>query len=47
MIVIETPKPVMKAVGIEKRTEGDATKAMMPMEKIKSPIQAVFVLPKR
>ncbi len=46
-MVMETPKPVTKAVGIEKRTEGDATKAMMPMEKIKSPIQAVLVLPKR
>ena len=44
-MVMETPKPVTKAVGIEKRTEGDATKAMMPIEKIKSPIQAVLVLP--
>ncbi len=47
MIVIETPKPVTKAVGIEKSTDGDATKAMMPIERIKSPIQAVLVLPKR
>ena len=46
-MVIDTPKPVTNAVGMEKRTDGDATKAMMPTEKISSPIQAVLVRPKR
>ncbi len=46
-MVIDTPKPVTNAVGMEKRTDGEATKAIMPMEKINNPIQAVLLRPKR
>ena len=46
-MVMETPKPASSAAGIEKNTEGDATKAINPTEKNPKPIHAVTGRPKR